>query len=168
MFKRTHPSDVTIVDEIKRAVEDVSWNRKSHGGAMGMKLELRLREVFRQLYDQQVAFVFKVPEALQQTPCDFFGWTVKGRAIAIEAKQVTRNALPIGSSNGLAPHQVLALRQASECGAHSILVWQHGEKIMPMHWYQAVGLFEGRKSIPLSAAMPTDDLLKWFTIALQS
>jgi penicillin-binding protein-related factor A (putative recombinase) len=137
---------------------------------MGMKLELRLREVFRQLYDQQVAFVFKVPEALQQTPCDFFGFTVSGRAILIEAKQVTRDRLPLGTSNGLAPHQVTALQQASACGAFSIVVWQHEDMIMPLHWREVVSLSEGMKSIPLKRAQAhrTYSLLDWFAVALRS
>lgn len=135
-----------------------------------MKLEITLRRIFEVIYDYQTAFIFKVPEALRQTPCDFFGHTAGGRAILIEAKQVTRDSLPIGASPGLAPHQVLALKQASACGAHSIIVWQHGEMIMPMHWFQAARLFEGRKSIPLKMAQGhrTEDLFGWFDYALRS
>jgi penicillin-binding protein-related factor A (putative recombinase) len=135
-----------------------------------IKLELRLRSVFRSIYDLQAAFVFKVPEELQQTPCDFFGFTSKGRAIVIEAKQVKRSSLPVGGEPGLLVHQVRALTQASNCGAISIVVWQHGDDIMCMHWHQASRLAVGRKSIPLMDAMgyKVGDLLAWFNDALQS
>jgi hypothetical protein len=134
-----------------------------------VKLELRLRDVFRQLYDQQVAFVFKVPEALQQTPCDFFGHTRAGRAILIEAKQVKRSCLPVGGSPGLAPHQWLALRQASACGAHSFVVWQNGDLIVPMDFASAATASSGRKSIPWEwAKNMACDPLRWFEDRLRS
>lgn len=135
-----------------------------------MKLELRLRAVFRELYDLQVAFLFKVPEAIQQTPCDFFGWTAKGRAIVVEAKQVNRASLPIGTSNGLAPHQWLALRQAAACGAHSYLVWQRGDVIMVLDFGTCLRLTENRKSIPFwdAAGYQTHSLIDCFSRLLQS
>lgn len=134
------------------------------------KLELTLRKVFRELYDWQVAFIFKCPEAMHQTPVDFFGHTAAGRAILIEAKEVNRESLPVGIKPGLLPHQVLALRQASDCGCHSIVVWQHGEMIMPIYWHHFVNLYAGRKSVPLVRARQhrVEDLLRWFRESLES
>jgi hypothetical protein len=39
---------------------------------MANKLELLLRKAGRELADYQVARIFKVPEEMSQTPCDFF------------------------------------------------------------------------------------------------
>lgn len=106
-----------------------------------------MREFARELYDQQVAFIFKVPEELQQTPCDFFGWTRTGRAVAIECKQVNRSALPIGVSNGLAPHQWRALEQATTCSAVACILWQRGSDIVALRWSNARAFSLDRKSI---------------------
>jgi penicillin-binding protein-related factor A (putative recombinase) len=119
---------------------------------VGKNLELQLRAAFRELYDRQIAFIWKVPEALQQTPVDFFGWTAKGRAVVIEAKQVNRTSLAIGSSPGLAPHQFLALKQALTCGAHSFVVWQREDCIMVIGFDHFLRLADGRKSVSFKEA----------------
>jgi penicillin-binding protein-related factor A (putative recombinase) len=120
---------------------------------MTNQLETDMRAVARQLYDLQVAFIFKVPEELQQTPCDFFGHYVNGTAIFIECKQVNRNSLPIGVSNGIAPHQWIALKQAHRCGCYSFLVWRRGEDTAVIPFSVCLELTEGRKSIAWSDAM---------------
>lgn len=116
---------------------------------MTNQLELDVRAFARQLYDEAAAFIFKVPEDLQQTPVDFFGWTPSGRAVAIECKQVRRRRLPIGTSNGLQPHQWNALELAHKCGAVSLLIWRNGEDTT-VFGFQALHLFHlgGFKSIP--------------------
>lgn len=121
---------------------------------MTNKLELEARAFFRQLYNEQLAFIFKVPEELQQTPCDFFGFNRLGRAILIECKQVNRKKLPIGTSNGLQAHQWTALRQAHECGALSYLLWRRGEDTVCLPWSVCRTLSEGRRSIEWSPAWP--------------
>jgi hypothetical protein len=77
-------------------------------------LELLLRKAGRELADHQVCRFFKVPEEMQQTPCDFFGYTKIGRAILIEAKWVHRTNLPINCSPGLLPHQWNELEAANK------------------------------------------------------
>jgi penicillin-binding protein-related factor A (putative recombinase) len=119
---------------------------------MTNKLEADFRAVARQLYDLQVAYIFKVPEEMQQTPCDFFGFTTNGIAILIECKQVNRNALPIGVSNGLAPHQWIHLRQAHRCGTHAFLIWRRAEETAVLPFSVCLELTEGRKSIAWSDA----------------
>jgi penicillin-binding protein-related factor A (putative recombinase) len=119
---------------------------------MTNKLEADFRAVARQLYDMQIAYIFKVPEEMQQTPCDFFGFTTNGIAILIECKQVNRNALPIGVSNGLAPHQWIHLRQAHRCGTHAFLIWRRGEETAVLPFSVCLELTEDRKSIAWSDA----------------
>jgi hypothetical protein len=106
-----------------------------------------MREFARQLYNEQVAFIFKVPEELQQTPCDFFGFTRAGRAILIECKQVNRPNLPVGVNPGLQPHQWRALEQAHACKAVSCILWRRGEDIVALMWSFAREISSDRKSI---------------------
>jgi hypothetical protein len=126
---------------------------------MTNKLELDLRAFARQLYNEQIAFLFKVPEDVQQTPCDFFGHTRFGRAILIECKMVKRRSLPLGAAgaNGLQPHQWCALEQAHKTGAISLLLWQNGEDAALLNVPQIKLLAQGRKSIP----WPGDQPLTW-------
>ena len=91
-------------------------------------LEILLRKIGRDLADKQVARFWKVPEEMQQTPCDFFGYTKTGRAILIEAKKVNRPRLPIGTSPGLKIHQWNELCDANRARAHGILIWQRGKQ----------------------------------------
>jgi hypothetical protein len=114
---------------------------------MTNKLESEMREFARRLYNERIAYLFKVPEEMQQTPCDFFGWTPQGKAITLECKQVKRNLLPIGTSNGLAAHQWNALELAFKCGAHSILVWRSGEQTVALTFQEILALSYKRKSI---------------------
>lgn len=118
---------------------------------MTNQLELEMRDLARRLYDEQIAHIFKVPEAMQQTPVDFFGFTRRGRAILIECKQVNRAYLPIGTSNGLAAHQWNALDLAHNCGAVSLIVWRRGDYTDVIEW-DIFKLRRGdRKSIPWEA-----------------
>jgi len=117
---------------------------------MTNQLELDVREFGRALYDKQLCFLFKVPEEMQQTPVDFFGWTPSGRAIAIECKQVTRKRLPIGVPPGLMPHQWTALELAHNCGAISLLIWRNGERTIALPFIAIKDhlAISGEKSVP--------------------
>lgn len=118
---------------------------------MTNQLELDMREFARELYNEQLAFVFKVPEEMQQTPVDFFGWRRDGLAITIECKQVRRQSLPIGAgTNGLQPHQWNALELAHRCGAVSVLLWRNGEETLAMPFAAVLEATADRKSIPWS------------------
>ncbi len=114
---------------------------------MTNQLESNVRALSRALYNERRAFLFKVPEEMSQTPCDFFGWSPAGRAIAIECKQVNRPSLPIGTSNGLQAHQWNALELAHHCGGIAILIWQRGLDVAVLRFDYLAALAEGRKSI---------------------
>jgi hypothetical protein len=112
---------------------------------MSNKLELLMRKAARELRDQQICVLYKIPEEMQQTPCDFIGYTNTGCAILIECKQVKRPSLPIGKAPGLAAHQWRALVEADNADCVSLLVWQNSDQIavIPVGEIQT----NGRKSI---------------------
>lgn len=95
---------------------------------MPNKLEIMLRKAGRELADHQVARFFKMPEEMQQTPCDFIGYTASGRAILIEAKMVNAPQLKIGSSPGLSVHQWNELCDAEKAGAIALVCWARGDQ----------------------------------------
>lgn len=115
---------------------------------MPNKLELMLRKAGRELADYQVARLFKVPEEMTQTPVDFFGYTAEGRAILVEAKMVNRSSLPIGVSNGLAPHQWCELLDANRANCIALICWARNGICATITMDMAVELTMGRKSIP--------------------
>ena len=115
---------------------------------MSNALELLLRKAGRELADYQVARIFKVPEEMQQTPCDFFGYTPIGRAILIEAKQINATSLKIGSNPGLSIHQWNELEAANKAGALSLICWARGDECATLSFDLAAKLAEGRRSIP--------------------
>jgi len=117
---------------------------------MTNQLEKEFRALCRALYDLQIAYIFKVPEEMQQTPCDFFGHTTTGIAVFVECKQVNRSALPIGTSNGIAGHQWIALKQAHQCGCYSFLVWRRGEETALVPFSVCLEAAVDRKSIAWS------------------
>lgn len=113
------------------------------------KLEILLRKAGRALADYQVARIFKVPEEMQQTPCDFFGYTVHGRAILIEAKLVSATSLGVCSgASGLQPHQWNELLDANRAGALALLCWGNHGRCATLSVDVVASLIEGRKSIP--------------------
>jgi len=115
-------------------------------------LELLLRKAGRELSDYQVCRFFKVPEEMQQTPCDFFGYTACGRAILIEAKMISGPRLDISAtSNGLSIHQWNELEAANKAGALSLICWARGGDCATLSFDLAAKLAEGRRSIPWSA-----------------
>lgn len=114
----------------------------------GRALERDVRAAAVALYNAQIAYIFKCPEEMQQTPCDFFGFTRAGRAILIECKTVNRPNLPMGSSPGLMPHQIRALKQASQCEAISIVIWRRGSETAVFEWGEVAIASVNRKSIP--------------------
>ena len=115
---------------------------------MSNKLESLVRKAGRELMDYQVARLFKVPEEMSQTPCDFFGYTVEGRAILIECKMVNRTSLPIASSsNGLSVHQWNELCDANKANALALICWARGDICATITMDIAIKLSEGRRSI---------------------
>lgn len=114
---------------------------------MTNKLETMMRQVGRELRDLQVAWIFKVPEEMQQTPCDFFGYTRTGRAILLECKMVRSTSLKVGNSPGLSPHQWMELEEAHRAGAVSLIAWAAGGSVAVFPWHEAANAAEGRRSI---------------------
>lgn len=114
---------------------------------MTNQLEADVREYAQQLYNEQLAFIFKVPEEMTQTPCDFFGHTRYGRAILFECKMVNRPSLPLGKEPGLRPHQIRALDQAEKCGAISFVVWRRGDDTLVVPYLDIFSVTD-RKSLP--------------------
>lgn len=115
---------------------------------MGNSLEKLIRIAGRQLADMQIASIFKVPEDMSQTPCDFFGYTSSGRAILIEAKKVRATSLKIGGKPGLAPHQWAELDDANRANAIALIAWQNGAEVAVISMDQAIVWSADRKSIP--------------------
>lgn len=114
---------------------------------MANKLESLIRKAGRDLADWQVARIFKVPEEMMQTPCDFFGYTIAGNAILIECKMVSRTALPICMSPGLAPHQWIALEEANRANCIALICWMRGKECAVLSMDMAQSMSLGRKSI---------------------
>jgi len=115
---------------------------------MTNQLELLIRRAGRKLRDYQVCNIRKIPEEMAQTECDFYGYTAQGRAILIEAKQVSRLSLPIGKKPGLLGHQWVALCEANRANALALLVWQRGDYIATISVDMAIEFSRDRKSIP--------------------
>lgn len=95
-----------------------------------------------------MAYLFKVPEEMTTTPCDFFGYTKDGRAILLECKEVARASLPISCSPGLAPHQWNALRDAGRANCISLICWLRKGVLATIDIDMAVSLSQNRRSIP--------------------
>jgi len=102
----------------------------------------------RRLAEHQIAYLFKVPEEMVTTPCDFFGYTRTGRAILIECKEVKRSSLPIGTSNGLRLHQWNALRDAGRANCIALICWLNDGVLATIDIDMAVALSRDRRSIP--------------------
>lgn len=142
---------------------------------MPNRLEILLRKAGRELMDHQVARLFKVPEEMTQTPCDFFGFTAHGRAILLEAKLVHSTSLPIGDgSNGLQVHQWNELCDANRAGCMTLIAWGQRDKVAVIDVDMAKQFSHGRKSIPWNAIpepwkrewRPLDVLQKWLPVPL--
>lgn len=115
---------------------------------MANALEALVRKAGRELMDYQVARIFKVPEEMTQTPCDFFGYTVSGRAILIECKMVERTSLPINDkSNGLSIHQWNELVDAEKAGCLALICWAQKDICKTITMDMARWFVQGRKSI---------------------
>lgn len=120
-------------------------------------LELRVQRVADTMHDHQVARLFKIPNDIRladgevvhgaQTPCDFLGWTITGRAMAIECKMFKQPSLPVGDK-GLKAHQLIAISECHNAGGIGLLVWQHEEIIAVIDPSQIATYSKGRKSIP--------------------
>jgi penicillin-binding protein-related factor A (putative recombinase) len=120
-------------------------------------LELRVQEIANTMHDHQVARLYKIPNDIRladgvvthggQTPCDFLGWTIGGRAIAIECKMFNRPSLPVGEK-GLKAHQLIALTECHKAGGVGLLVWLYHEFITVIEPNQIATYSKGRKSIP--------------------
>jgi penicillin-binding protein-related factor A (putative recombinase) len=120
-------------------------------------LELNVQHVANQMHDNQVARLYKIPNDIRlggdevtyggQTPCDFMGWTVAGRAIAIECKMFKQPSLPVGPK-GLKAHQLIAITECHKAGGIGLLVWQHEDELAVIDPDQIATYSKGRKSIP--------------------
>lgn len=115
---------------------------------MGNELEVLIRKAGRLLADHQVARLYKIPEEMQRTPCDFMGFTATGRAILIEAKHVHKTSLPVNGPPGLRPHQFVALNEANKAGAISLLCWAQKNVCAVLSWDVVLALKADRVSIP--------------------
>lgn len=120
-------------------------------------LELRVQYVANLMHSHQVARLFKIPNDIRladgevthggQTPCDFMGWTITGRAIAVECKMFKQSSLPVGKG-GLKAHQLIAITECHKAGGVGLLVWQRGEEIAIIDPDQIATYSRSRKSIP--------------------
>lgn len=115
---------------------------------MSNKLECVLRKAGRELADYQLARFWKFPEEMQQTPCDFMGFTASGRVILIEAKMVNRTALPIACSPGLLAHQFNALDSCNRANGLAIVCWARGDICAVLSFDLVLALSKDRRSIP--------------------
>jgi penicillin-binding protein-related factor A (putative recombinase) len=123
-------------------------------------LELHVRKVAWELHDHQVARLYKIPNDVkmeagvivhgEQTPCDFIGFTVTGRAILIECKMFKELSLPVGDK-GLKAHQLKAITECHKAGGIGLLVWQRGAELAVIDPDQVLAYSRGRKSIPWKA-----------------
>lgn len=119
---------------------------------MSNKLEALIKYAGRMLEESQVARIFKVPEDMVGTPCDFFGYTAAGRAIMIEAKMVSsRSSLPIGAAPGLAKHQWNELADANRANVIALIVWQYKGEVAVISMDMAQRYSHRRRSIPWDA-----------------
>jgi hypothetical protein len=126
---------------------------------MSNKLELLMRKAARELRDQQVCVLYKIPEEMQQTPCDFIGYTASGRCIMIECKMVKRPSLPIGKAPGLAAHQWRALDEADRAGCQAMVLWMNGGEFYPIDIRLIrLHMAAGRRSVPWEMGQPMDQL----------
>lgn len=85
----------------------------------------------------------------QGLPAISFGYTRNGRAILIEAKEVSsRVSLPICNDPGLSPHQWNALRDAGRANCIALICWLHKGVLATIDIDMAIELAAGRLSIP--------------------
>ena len=112
------------------------------------ELERLLRKAGRDLPNYQVARFWKIPEEMNQTPCDFMGFTSTGRVILIEAKQVRRVSLPLCKSPGVLPHQFGALDECNRAGGIALLCWAVGDVCAVLSWDMVLAFSVGRRSVP--------------------
>lgn len=134
------------------------WSRNTGGvppKLRGKRLELLLRQTAKSLAALGVARIYdwpvrqiaqratiKCPQChhahagweavfVQKTGYDFFGFSLSGRFIAIEAKECVANRLPLNvqKGHGLKAHQVDALLEVHRAGGSAIIVWMHGEEV---------------------------------------
>lgn len=115
---------------------------------MSNKLEALLRKAGRELPDYQVARLYKIPEEMTATPCDFMGFTAWGRVIMIEAKLVARTSLPINAKPGLLPHQFNALHECNKAGGLALVCWARDDECAVLSFDQVLELSRDRRSIP--------------------
>jgi penicillin-binding protein-related factor A (putative recombinase) len=123
-------------------------------------LEMHVRKVAWALHDHQLARLYKIPNDIkvnegvivhgEQTPCDFIGFTVTGRAILVECKMFQQPSLPVGAK-GLKAHQLKALTECHKAGGIGLLVWQRGDELAVIDPDQVMAYSRGRKSIPWKA-----------------
>jgi penicillin-binding protein-related factor A (putative recombinase) len=71
------------------------------------------------------------PLHTKKTGYDFFGYSLDGRFIAIEAKECSRNRLPVNvqQGHGVKVHQVDALAEVERNGGIGMVVWLRHEEV---------------------------------------
>ena len=128
---------------------------------MANRCEQLIRKIAKRLHEQQKAKLWKIPNDLRitssgvlafgdQSPVDFMGHTITGRALFVECKDLVSTSCPIGKS-GIKPHQWLALEECHRAGGLAILVWAHMDFISALDMDLIRSLTRGRKSISWKA-----------------
>jgi hypothetical protein len=112
------------------------------------KLESLVKVAAKTLHCQGLCTLYKIPEEMKQTPCDFFGHDREGRVIMIECKILNKPSLPCGGRSGVKAHQLGALVHCSQTGGHAFVLWQHGVDValLPMRIVQR--MLMDRMSLP--------------------
>lgn len=119
-------------------------------------LESHVRSVARVLHEHQIARLYKIPNDIkvvdgqvihaEQTPVDFIGFTITGRAILLECKMRKAPSLSLGP-NGLKAHQQIALNEVHRCGGIGLLVWMNEDRLAVIDAGQVNAYRKGKKSI---------------------
>lgn len=112
------------------------------------QLESAVKEAAKTLHCQGCCTLFKIPEEMRQTPCDFVGYDRYGRIIMVECKILNRKSLPCGGGSGCKPHQLGALLQCHRAGGHAFLLWSRGAEVALLPMGAVESMLEGRKSLP--------------------
>jgi penicillin-binding protein-related factor A (putative recombinase) len=136
----------------------------------GKRLEAIVRKAAKSLADRDVARIYRIHEGkatkmiptrcacgrvecamsvvhTEESPADFWGFTVNGRAILIECKECGNPSLPLAPS-GLKSHQRLALQEVHAADGVALLVWYRRKKIAVIDMDIVARISRGRKSIP--------------------
>ena len=132
--------------------------RQQQGGIVSNRLENIVRRAARSLREAQKAKLWKIPNDLRittsglavfsdQSPSDFMGHTIQGRAIMLECKDIKAPSLAFGRS-GLKAHQWIALQECHDAGGLALLAWSRGDWVSLLDMDLVRALSKDRHSIP--------------------